>query len=203
MVRVQASGALRSAVRAARAVRARMHHRTRVGSSGPTGDPGVVYTARNVTLEPFTATREAVRATCTIVGVMSAELSVTWLRDTEIAELNAEYLEHDGATDVISFHLYESGEDPVGDVYVGYEQAARQAASFGSSLHDELIRLAVHGTLHVLGFEHPEGDDRTDSAMWALQEGIVSEILSGAGNGTGKAFEDAVKAANKHREAAR
>jgi probable rRNA maturation factor len=131
------------------------------------------------TLESYAPSRRAVAATCNGVGVTTAEVSITWLRDDEIAELNQEYLEHTGATDVISFHLYEPGELPVGDIYIGYEQAARQAAAYGCTRADELVRLAVHGTLHVLGFEHPEDADRTDSAMWLLQEAIVSELTQG------------------------
>ncbi len=125
-----------------------------------------------------TASRNASRDTCRLVGVDDAQISITWMSDVEIAELNEEYLEHEGATDVISFHLYEEGEMPVGDIYIGYEQAARQAASYGCTLHEELVRLAVHGTLHVLGFNHPYEGDRTESVMWMLQEAIVSEVLA-------------------------
>lgn len=125
-------------------------------------------------------TRAAVKATCAIVGIVNAEISITWMRDAEIAELNEEYLDHEGATDVISFPLFEANEEPVGDVYIGYEQAMRQASVFRTTLHDELVRLAVHGTLHVLGFDHPEGDARLDSDMWSLQEAIVAEVLAAA-----------------------
>jgi probable rRNA maturation factor len=134
--------------------------------------------AHRTSLESFAATRAAVRATCAIVGVAVAEISITWMQDDEIAELNVEYLEHEGATDVISFHLYEADEDPVGDIYIGYDQALRQAISYTTPLGDELVRLAVHGTLHVLGFDHPHGDDRTESEMWHLQEAIVAEVLA-------------------------
>lgn len=129
-------------------------------------------------LETFAATRAAVRATCAIVGVAHAEISITWMRDDEIAELNVEYLEHEGATDVISFHLFEADEEPVGDIYIGYDQALRQAVSYTTPLADELVRLAVHGTLHILGFDHPYGQDRTESDMWHLQEAIVAEVLA-------------------------
>jgi probable rRNA maturation factor len=61
-------------------------------------------------------------------------------------------------------------------VYVGAEQAARQAAEAGVGVGEELVRLAVHGTLHVLGHEHPEGDGREESPMFALQEALVREI---------------------------
>jgi probable rRNA maturation factor len=99
------------------------------------------------------------------------------LDDRGIAELNERYLSHDGPTDVLSFPLYDQNEPPIGDVYIGIEQACRQAAALGVDPLEELTRLAVHGTLHVLGHEHPEGMGREKSAMWRLQERIVAEAM--------------------------
>jgi probable rRNA maturation factor len=53
------------------------------------------------------------------------------------------------------------------------EQAIRQAAEFGATPADEVLRLAIHGTLHVLGWEHPEGAGRTESEMFARQEELL------------------------------
>jgi probable rRNA maturation factor len=124
------------------------------------------------------AARNAARATCRIVGVTDADLSITWLDDAAMAGMNYQYLGHVGPTDVISFELYEQGEMPVGDVYIGFEEAERQAATHGCTLDEELVRLAVHGTLHILGFDHPESTGRTESEMWMLQEAIVAEVLA-------------------------
>lgn len=121
----------------------------------------------------------AVRHVLRAEGVDAAEISVALVGDTEIAALNEQYLSHEGPTDVISFHLHDEGEPPLGDVYVGVEQAARQAAGFGAAADEEVLRLAVHGTLHVLGYEHPEGDDRAASPMFARQEALLRELLSG------------------------
>jgi probable rRNA maturation factor len=120
----------------------------------------------------------AVRAVLRHEQVAEAEVSVTLLDDAGIAELNHRFLGHDAPTDVISFPLYESGEAPVGDVYLGWEQAERQAAEAGISTAEELVRLTVHGTLHVLGHEHPDGADRVESEMWRVQEAIVADILA-------------------------
>jgi probable rRNA maturation factor len=106
-----------------------------------------------------------------------ASVSVTLLNDTRIRAMNRKYLEHDRVTDVIAFPLYERGEPPVGDVYIGYEQAERQAVDADVDLTEELARLAIHGTLHVLGYDHPEEGDRTASEMWQLQEAILKKIL--------------------------
>lgn len=108
----------------------------------------------------------------------SAELSITLLDDDAMAEMNQRWLGHAGPTDVISFPLYESGEPVVGDVYIGYDQVVRQAREHGLPIREELARVAVHGALHVLGHDHPEGGRRLRSAMWQLQEEILEGVLA-------------------------
>jgi probable rRNA maturation factor len=121
----------------------------------------------------------AVRHVLREEGVEAAEISVALVGDDEIASLNADYLQHEGPTDVISFALHEKGDPPLGDVYVDVEQALRQAAEFGATPAEEVLRLAVHGTLHVLGYDHPEGADRTGSEMFARQEALLRGFLDG------------------------
>ncbi|HET7322006.1 MAG TPA: rRNA maturation RNase YbeY [Longimicrobiaceae bacterium] len=118
------------------------------------------------------------RAVLEAEGVEDAELSLALLRDAEIAALNEEYLQHEGPTDVISFPLHAAGAVPLGDVYVGAEQAARQAAELGVPLREELLRLAVHGTLHVLGYDHPAGAEREECPMYARQEELLRGWLA-------------------------
>jgi probable rRNA maturation factor len=122
----------------------------------------------------------AVRHVLREEGVAVAEISVALVSDAEITALNQDYLQHQGPTDVISFALHEAGESPLGDVYVGVEQAARQAAEYGATPAEEVIRLAVHGTLHVLGWDHPEGAGRTESEMFARQEELLRGFQSEA-----------------------
>jgi rRNA maturation RNase YbeY len=123
----------------------------------------------------------AVRHVLQAEGVTSGELSVALVGDAEIRALNHAYLGRDYATDVVAFHLHEAGEPPLGDVYLGVEQAERQAAEYGATPREEVLRLAIHGTLHVLGWDHPEGDDRTASAMFERQESLLREFLADAG----------------------
>jgi probable rRNA maturation factor len=110
-------------------------------------------------------------------GVTDGEVSVTLLDDVSMIELSRDHLDLDSTTDVISFALHEGDEAVLGDVYVGHEQAARQAADMGVSLTEELARLAIHGTLHVLGYDHPEGDSRNSSEMFVIQERLVRTLL--------------------------
>jgi probable rRNA maturation factor len=115
-------------------------------------------------------------------GVAQATISITFLADTEIAGMNREYLHHEGPTDVISFPLAIPGGFPVGDVYIGLEEASRQAAEHAVPLDEELLRLSIHGTLHVLGYDHPQGEGRLDSPMYLRQEALLSRLL-GEGSG--------------------
>lgn len=109
-------------------------------------------------------------------GVDVAEISVTMLADDAIRAMNREYLSHDRPTDVIAFSLGDE-TGVIGDVYVGLEQAERQAGELGVALDEELVRLSIHGTLHVLGHDHPDTADRVDSPMYRLQERLVRDVL--------------------------
>lgn len=129
-----------------------------------------------------TLLRRAVRDTLHAEGITDGELSLTLVDDPSIRDLNREWLGHDRVTDVISFALHGEGAPTagvpmLGDVYVGREQAARQATGAGVPLEEELVRLAVHGVLHVCGHDHPEGSERTSSPMFQLQEERVAAIL--------------------------
>jgi probable rRNA maturation factor len=135
-------------------------------------NPGAFASAPEALLEA------AVRHTLNDQGVGAAEISVTLLDDDGIGTLNREYLGKDRPTDVIAFSLGTDSE-PLGDVYIGVDQAGRQARDLGVALDEELVRLSVHGTLHVLGHDHPEGSERTESPMFAIQERLVGAIMSG------------------------
>ena len=71
--------------------------------------------------------------------------------------------------------------DPVvGDIYVAPGVAARNAKSQRRPIREELVRLLVHGTLHVLGYDHPEDGNRERSAMWRRQEQLVRRLAGPA-----------------------
>jgi probable rRNA maturation factor len=122
---------------------------------------------------------EAVRKTLAREGRPEVEMSVALLGDDDIRELNRRYLGKDSPTDVLAFALGDGG-DMVGDIYIGIDQARRQAYEAGVPLREELVRLAIHGALHVLGHDHPDGPEREESPMFSLQERLVRELLAEA-----------------------
>jgi probable rRNA maturation factor len=127
---------------------------------------------------PVEDLERAALAACASQGASEGEVSVALLDDRSIAELNFGHLGHEGPTDVLAFALYEPGEPVVGDVYVGVDQAGRQAAEAGVTLREELVRLVVHGTLHVLGLDHPaDAAERDSSPMYRTQEALVQSVL--------------------------
>jgi len=105
-----------------------------------------------------------------------ALISITFLGRDAMRRLNARHKGHDRPTDVLSFAMTDPAGAAIGDVYVCPWVAAREARSRGIPLRQELIRLVVHGTLHALGRDHPEDEDRTASPMWRRQERYVDAL---------------------------
>jgi probable rRNA maturation factor len=109
-------------------------------------------------------------------GVGTYALSITFTGDEDIARINRESLGGKGPTDVIAFDLTEEGLplERVGDVYISLETASANSERFKVSRDEELLRLVVHGVLHVLG--HEDGSTRERREMEKLQEEIVGRF---------------------------
>jgi probable rRNA maturation factor len=105
-----------------------------------------------------------------------ASISITFLGRDTMRRLNARHKGHDRPTDVLAFALDEPNDRAVGDVYICASVARQEAEARNIPIEQELIRLVVHGTLHALGHEHPDGADRTRSAMWRRQEHYVEAL---------------------------
>ncbi|MBI3549354.1 MAG: rRNA maturation RNase YbeY [Elusimicrobia bacterium] len=107
------------------------------------------------------------------------ELNLIFMSNREIRRVNKQYLNHDFATDVIAFPYESAGprgaSQPFGDVYVSVDQARLQAKELGHSHLKELLTLAVHGTLHLMGFDDHAPADR--KRMFARQDAIVAALL--------------------------
>jgi probable rRNA maturation factor len=116
-----------------------------------------------------------------VKGVLRAErrkalMSVTFLGRDSMRRLNAVHKGHDRPTDVLAFALSGPGGEVIGDVYVCPWVARREARARDIPVRQELVRLVVHGTLHALGRDHPDGPQRTRSAMWRRQERYVEAL---------------------------
>ena len=125
-----------------------------------------------------TRAQRVVEAVLRAEKVRGALVSVAFLSEGAIARMNAKHLRHTGPTDVISFGFDRpTAKDPViGDVYIAPAVAAKNARSRRRPVREELVRLLVHGTLHVLGYDHPDDDGRERSAMWRRQERLVARL---------------------------
>ncbi|MEO5826485.1 MAG: rRNA maturation RNase YbeY [Gemmatimonadales bacterium] len=106
----------------------------------------------------------------------AAHVAVTFLGKDTMRRLNHQHLDHNWPTDVISFALPQPDGGVAGDIYICRYVAAREARRRGIAVREELVRLVVHGTLHVIGHEHDEGEARTRSRMWSLQERYVRAL---------------------------
>ncbi len=122
--------------------------------------------------------REIVTATLESERIRDALISVAFVGIGTITRLNREYLSRSGSTDVIAFGLERASDSTpvIGDIYICPKVAERNAHRLGISAKRELQRLVVHGTLHVLGLDHPEDETRASSAMWRKQERILDSL---------------------------
>lgn len=121
---------------------------------------------------------EVVRAVLRSEKVGDAMISIAFVRRAAIRRMNRTHLGRDRVTDVIAFGFRRTGRNApiVGDVYIAPEVARQSAETNSVSIREEVIRLVVHGTLHVLGHDHPETEARTRSPMWRKQERLVVRL---------------------------
>lgn len=131
----------------------------------------VLITNRQQKVKIPTGTRLLVRRCCNAVLTFEdfpypAEISVSFVDNDEIKQINSDYRNKPVETDVLSFPLFEKGEYKttpetgmvtLGDIVISLEKAVEQANMFGHSLNREVAFLAVHSMLHLLGYHHEEG----------------------------------------------
>jgi probable rRNA maturation factor len=128
---------------------------------------------------------EAARAALAAEGRAGGELTIVITGDAEVQALNLQYRGIDEPTDVLSFPTEEQAPGFVtapemgnylGDIVIALPFTERQAAGLGRPLRDELRLLVVHGTLHLLGYDHAEPED--EAVMWARQDKILSGLAA-------------------------
>jgi probable rRNA maturation factor len=113
-----------------------------------------------------------------------SEVSIIYVSNERIHEINREYRDKDAPTDVISFAMEELGEGEIelsgidmprilGDIIISVPRTKEQAEEYGHSFERELGFLAVHGFLHLLGFDHMTEEEEKE--MFTLQKEILND----------------------------
>lgn len=115
-----------------------------------------------------------------------AELEIRFVTGADMTELNAQWMDEEGLTDVLSFPMDElspgtdteiSAEGILGSIVVCPQVAARQAREAGHSAVEEMLLLTTHGILHLLGFDHGEPEEERE--MFDLQRRLLLTFLAG------------------------
>lgn len=127
---------------------------------------------------------QVVRVTYDKLNIKKAyDLSVNFIDDKTIQEINKNYRNIDKKTDVISFAMLDnldivSQDDSdldLGDIFISVETAQEQALSLNQSIEREILFLFTHGLLHLLGYDHIKKSD--EEVMFSLQEEIINEVI--------------------------
>ncbi|MDG5786550.1 rRNA maturation RNase YbeY [Evansella sp. AB-P1] len=145
---------------------------------------GLIDETNELSEEMMNLVGNVVSTAITVEGInRNVEVSITFVDDERIQELNKEYRMKDQPTDVLSFALNEGDEDEpfvtegipelLGDVIISVPRAVDQAKEYGHDLKRELCFLAVHGFLHLIGYDH-DTEDR-EKKMFNKQEEILQK----------------------------
>ena len=116
---------------------------------------------------------------CKHLNIKNPLLNIVIVDNKKIQEINRDYRNKDAVTDVISF-AFEEYQDVeyedirfLGEIYISYERCVSQAEDYGHSVKREFCYLAVHGLLHLLGYDHMTDEDKKE--MRTLEEEILNE----------------------------
>lgn len=105
-----------------------------------------------------------------------AQLGVHLVSPKEMTEVNQQYLNHNGSTDVITFdHSDEESDEIYGELFISVADAVKQGNVYGASWQSELARYIIHGILHLRDYDDVAADDR--KAM-KLEENRILETVS-------------------------
>jgi probable rRNA maturation factor len=131
---------------------------------------------RRIVLAVLSAERRAPARRSGRAAERPSAVTVTFLSRPRMRQLNRAWKRRNRPTDVIAFALPLPDGTLAADVYICPAEARAEAMARGLAPREELIRLMVHGTLHVLGYDHPETSARTRSPMWRRQERYVRRL---------------------------
>lgn len=121
---------------------------------------------------------DAIAGTLEILKKPELDITLRLIDDEEMHHLNLTFRGEDKTTDVLSFNQDlqdpETGRLYLGDILISLPQAIKQAAEHEHSTEDEVSFLAIHGTLHLLGYDHYTEEEK--AVMWPLQDQIFAEL---------------------------
>ncbi|MCC7357694.1 rRNA maturation RNase YbeY [Candidatus Uhrbacteria bacterium] len=108
---------------------------------------------------------------------VKGSVTVTFVSDTKMRSLNKQYRNQDRATDVLSFSEPEVPgiRQSWGDIFVSVSYVRGEAARRGIPIEEEIVRVVIHGMLHLLGYDH--ATDETEIEMFTLQEKVLAKTL--------------------------
>jgi probable rRNA maturation factor len=118
-------------------------------------------------LKQKTIIKNWLKETITAEGYVLQELNFIFCSDAYLLDMNQQYLNHDTYTDVITFDNSEVLKTIIGDVFISIDRIRENAAAFSRDFHDELCRVMVHGTLHLLGYTDKT---KTSKSQMTLKE---------------------------------
>ena len=144
----------------------------------------MIHIETNPSLQTDLASNLLERAALAVLVHQSTDgdLSIVLTDDRQLHELNREYLDIDAPTDVLSFPASETDPETarryLGDILISVPRAAKQAQTAGHTLEAEVQLLIIHGTLHLLGYDH--AGDEEKAQMWKAQAEVLERLgLSG------------------------
>lgn len=126
--------------------------------------------------KPFSKYISKLKKATTLHG---GELNVVFVNDQYIRALNKSYRGKDAPTDVLSFNYEMEGSDSqlLGEVYISVETAKRQAKEHKHTFGDEIVKLIVHGILHIHGYDHEKDSDY--KKMYKIEHEVLGKVAGG------------------------
>ena len=136
-------------------------------------ESALLQRAARLTLEISTPLNPSLEA-----APADVDITIVLTDDAQLHELNLEFLGVDSPTDVLSFPASESdpetGSTYLGDILISIPRATEQALAAGHPVEAEVQLLVVHGTLHLLGYDHAEAEEK--ARMWKAQAEVMSRL---------------------------
>lgn len=138
-----------------------------------------IYNESNVELDELKELLPFMEFSLKYQNLSNVDFNIILVDKQKIQEINRDYRGIDKITDVISFALEDcedityEGYRLLGDIYICREKVLEQADNYGHSVKRELLFLAIHGLLHLLGYDHMEENEEKE--MFTLQEKILEE----------------------------